>query len=472
MKKIVSIMLTLVISVVITGCGSSTDSFENQVKSGNYSNAIEIYHKNIVGNSESENTANAFLQDFLDESLTNYMDGTITEQEFLNRYTTIDKINYEIWTVYDLDWVYQQYLNVKESKESYLIAVEYADKGDFEVAISAFSQVILEDIENYSDAQDKLAEVTKIYQEQIIENAKQLAGTDNFEEAAMCINQASVVIGFTAELETCLRDLVTQKYADSIDTAFGSGDYVTVIREYSDARCDSYVTISSDMTNKYSSSVTNYLNDVSKKAEDAFGDNKDYSAAIRILQVAISEVDVDENVISEIEQKIEFYQEYIPVYLTSLEYTQIARYLRVGAVFGEESDVNGTQYDVDTVIYPTGGSLNSEVASTDDEAYVLYNINLKYSTLTGTIYRPYRSLSSKEQWNTATSVKIYGDDSLLYEAPNITKDTYESINFKVDVTGVRNLKIVMRGVWTESTGWVGMYDRNPKVCMAEVTLQK
>ena len=84
MKKIVSIMLTLVILVVITGCGSSTDSFENQVKNGNYSNAIEIYTKNIVGNSESENTANSFLQDFLNESLTNYVDGTITEQEFLN----------------------------------------------------------------------------------------------------------------------------------------------------------------------------------------------------------------------------------------------------------------------------------------------------------------------------------------------------------------------------------------------------
>lgn len=474
LKKYVSIMLIVVILVVtITGCGSSMDSFENQVKSGNYSKAVEIYNKNIEGNSESENTAKFFLQGYLDESWENYVDGTITEQEFVNHYTTIEKINDEIEAVYSLDLVYQQYLYIKESKESYSKAVEYNNEGNLEEAIIAFSHVVSEDIENYNNAQDKLAEVIETYQKQIITNAKQLAETDNFEEAIMYIREAEYVVGDTTGLESCLSDLYTQKCADSIDIAFDSGDYVTVIREYADARYNSYIEISSDMTSKYSSSVTNYLNDVSKGAEEAFGNNKDYSAAIQILQAAIPEVDVDENLISEIEQRIEHYQEYIPIYLTSLEYTQKAIYISVGGAFASNStDVNGMQYNANTVIYPTGGMFASEIASTEDEADVLYNLNFKYSTLTGTIYRPYSSLSCENEWNVATSVKIYGDDALLYEAPNITKNTYDTIEFEIDVTGVRNLKIVMLGVWAEPTGWVSLYSWNPKVCMAELTLQK
>ena len=382
MRKIFSMMLIVVIlAATITGCGSSTDSFEEQVESGNYRKAIEIYNENIAGNSESENTAKSFLQDFLDKSWTDYVDGTIPDQEFVNRYTTIEKINDEIWVLYSLDQVYQQYLYIKESKENYSKAVEYTNEGNLVAAISAFSYVVSEDIENYNNAQDKLTEVVETYQEQIIANAKQLAEEDNFEEAVACINEAEYVVGYTTELESCLSDLYTQKCADSIDIAFNSGDYVTVIREYSDARYNSYIVISSDMTSKYSSSVTNYYDDVNKRAEEAFGANKDYSAAIRILQTAIAEVDTDENLISDLEQRIEYYQEYIPVYLTSLEYTQKARYISVGGAYGNDSkDVNGVQYDANTVIYPTGGSLNSEVASYDDEAYVLYNLNLKYST--------------------------------------------------------------------------------------------
>ena len=134
--------------------------------------------------------------------------------------------------------------------------------------------------------------------------------------------------------------------------------------------------------------------------------------------------------------------------------------------------MNGTQYDRESLIYPIGGDLYGDWASSDDEAYVMYNLNYKYSSLSGIIYRPYRSLSSVNEWKNPTTVKIYGDDVLLYEAPNFTKDTYDTVEFALDVSGVRNLKIVMRGVWSEDAGWIGMYDYYPKVAMAEVFLQK
>lgn len=464
MRKIIAAILVVIILVsVMTACGSSSNSFEKQIEQGNYDKAIEIYNMKLSGNSEYENTAKNFLQEYFEENWNSYKDGAISDQEFVNRYTTIEKVNDVICAIYDMDTVYSQYLLVKDSKDAYAKGTEYADQGEFGSAITALSQVIPDDTENYDNAQSTLTETVEKYQDEIIDNVAQLATAGSFEEAILSISEAECIVGYTEKLEACLSDLYTQKYTDSIVAAFETDDHVTVIKEYDDACGNDYAVISSDLTNKYSSSVVNYLATVDQKCEAAFGEEKDYSSAIGVLRSAIAEVGVDESLVEALDERIAYYQAYIPVSLTSLDYTQKATYIKIGTADEDEfTDVNGNVYDAETVIYPWEGS-------SDDEAYVLYNLNFNYSTLSGTIYRPYSSLSSTKKWNDGASVKIYGDDVLLYEAPAITKSTYDSYNFEIDVTGVRNLKIVMRGFWYESSYSWG---NNPKVCMAEAMLQK
>ena len=473
MKRKTGVLLVMLfVLVILTGCKTSASIFENEVKTGNYEKAIEIYTNDIAGNSEAENTVLSFLSGYLDSSISDYGNGTISENIFINNYTTLEKINDQLFLLNNLDNIYTKYLDIKQSKQNFSLGIQYADNGNFEEAIIALSAVSLEDIENYDSAQEKLSEVIDSYQKMIISNAKQLADSSKYEEAVICLNEAESIVGCTTELESCLTDIYTQKYRTAIDVAYNSGKYATVIKEYVQAKDNTYVTISSDMTNKYSSSVSIFLDNLNKNAEEAFGSNKDYSAAIKVLNNAISEVDVDEKLVSEIEQKINQYKEYVPISLTSMEYTKKGTYICVGdASTGDDKDVNGKVYNAKTIICPSGGLLSTEVSSSDDDAYVLYNLNFKYSTISGTIYRPYRSLSCDYEWE-GTSVKIYGDDALLYEAPNFTTKTYESIEFNLNIKGVRNLKIVMRGVWGEDTGWIGLYSRHPRVCMAEVTLQK
>lgn len=475
MKKTICLILAvLVLAAALTGCGNPTDSFEKLVKKGEYTKAVEMYGKKIAGNSETETSAYLFLQNYLDEGLRGYIDGTLSEQEFNTRYATVEKVNNGLWIIPNLDTTQQEYLYYKQSKDSFKKGMEYLNQGNLEAAINAFYYVVPEDVQNYTTAREKLDEALTTFKTQAIEKAGQLMQEGRFEEAAAYIYEAENMVGYSDELENCLSEIYTRQYSERIAAAYASGDLVTVMLEYRNASENGYVLLSNEMTEQYQSAHSDYVSAAAADAEAAFGgDKKDYSAAIRVLQLAEADVTFDESVIAELDAGIDFYQTYTPIYLTELEYTQIARYICVGDAYGDDTkDVNGVKYDEATVICPAGDMLATEVAESDDEAYVLYNLNFEYSTLTGVLFRPYSSLSCASVWENPTIVRIYGDGALLYEAPNFTQETFDTIKVELDVTGVRNLKIVMRGVWTDTTGWPGLYDRLPKVCFGEIMLQK
>lgn len=474
MKRIFFILAVIIVIIfTIIGCTNPASSFENAVSNGNYEEAIEIYQDKLAGNSTSENEAIAYLESYLDYGWSNYVTGNLTEQGFFNRYTTLKNINDALHVMDDLDSLYQTYLAVKASKEAFTNAISYSRDGDYRSAIEALSYVVPEDTEHYEAAQSKLANAISDYQESVIDSTVQLADAGRFDEAIGCVEEAITVIGNTEALDNSLRELHTERYSNEMDTAYTAGDYASVIETYASAKSNPYVILSSTMTSMYSSCVTNFLDSIRANAEEAFGADKNYGAAIQIIQAASITVLDDAEVTAALDEMIAEYQEYIPVALAALEYTQKGYYLEVGNAYTSSAkDVNSTVYDASTVICPWAGHLKGDVASDENDGYVLYNLNMEYSTMSGVIYRPYSSLSCETEWVNPTTVKIYGDDVLLYEAPNFTLDTYDPVEFQISVAGVRNLKIVMLGVWGESNGWVGMYSRYPKVCMAETMLQK
>ena len=467
-------MLCLILGLsVLSGCGNSLRTFEMDVERGNYERAIQLYEHDIAGNSVSENAALGFLQEFMDESWLSYASGSLDGQDFLNRLDTLERIDAELHLLGGLEGLRGRFEAVEASKESYARGVEFAEDGNFAEAIAAFSAVVPDDTENYESAQAALAGYTEEYQSGVIANAERLAAEGRFDEAIISLTEAERVLGKTSELEDCLFELHTQSAEEKVGEAYESGDWASVIREYVSARDNGYVVLSTELTNMYSSAVTEFLNEVRSEAEAEFGPDRDYAAAIEVLRGAIGEVSVDSSVTAQLESDIAEYQEYIPISLLSLNYTQIGEYMRVGSAFSCSEDVNGTEYGLDSIIYPTGGSLNSQRPGSEDEAYVQYNLNLKYSVFSGLIYRPYSSLKCDFEWAEPATVKVYGDGVLIYESPAVTQQTYDTIEFSVDVTGVRTLRIVMTGVWgMETPGWVGLYEYYPKACLTNATLQK
>lgn len=326
---------------------------------------------------------------------------------------------------YEANRAIDELSELQASKSSFEAAESFFNDGLYLDAITNYKDVIFED-SNYNAAQNKMSIAREKVISELTDKVNAFAANKQYNEALSEIQYVVSVIGDLSELSTLEKTL----YAKCIDTAIS-------------------------------------------EANAAFGNNKDYGTAINIINSAISVVGDDERLISELDR----YNSYIPVYLLDTDYIKKASYLTLSTadywLYGNlSSDVDGNSYS-GNIIYPTGGTLASQKATSEDDSYISFYLNSAYNNLTGTIYRPYGTLSCKDTWEGSTTIKIYGDGVVLYEAPNITQSTYSPIDFNVNVKGVRELKIVMLGVWTSTEGnWSGQYSRYPKACMANLTLSK
>ncbi len=448
-------------------------SFQREIESGDANGAIEIYQKDILGDASAEARAASYLNEQLNRELSNFSSGIVSAQSISTMLDTISAFNDVIQIVDTINSCYERYDAISESKAAYELGEELYSDEDYKNAIDNFSKVIIEDTENYEDAQERLKESISLYQDNVITRVKELASDRRYDEAKVLISEAELVVGSTPELHKLIAELKTQQISETISLAFLDDNYSAVISEYAQARDDKDTVFSTEIEDIYTTSVAKFLEDAETQANEAFGDDKDYEAAINVLMNLSSQVEEDANVVASLNSMIEKYKAYIPIELLSLDYIQKGKYVTVGRTYGNnDMDVNGNQYDSNSIICASGGDLNGQFATDEDEASVIYNLNQKYSTLSGIIYRPYSSLSCEYNWSPA-KVRIYGDDLLIYESPDITLDTYNTIEFTANVTGVRNLKIVTQGVWGEETpGWVGLYEYYPKACLTNLMIQK
>ena len=420
LKRLIPAVLCL---TLLTGCGGIS-SFQKSLESGNFEKATADYFNRVNGSEDAKRDAREFVREFLRENIQNYADGDMTQseiQEFVDHIRQLEEDTHLLRN--DLEEILQDLDKIQQSRQDYSSAETALQGNNFPEAIEGFGKVIPEDTKNYESAQRKQEEIKTEYLDSLTAQAEKLMRQNDYAGAYQLV-------------------------ADAAPSLEESESYRQQLQSVLDA----------------------WVGDATAQAEQAFGGPslKDYNAAIQALQSVTASDD-------RIAEAIQYYQEYIPLKLSEMEYTQKGRYLSVGRSWPRtEIDVNQNHYHENTLIFPQGGSLSSEFAKSENDAYVNYYLNADYSTLTGTLYRPYVSLSStnEEDWEEETVVRIYGDGRLLYEAPNITKTTYDPIPLHIDITGVRELKIVMMGVFSENSGWAGSYTRRPRVCLAEMTVQK
>ena len=462
MKKLYRVLTAVVLCAFLSGCGTA-NSIVRDIQKGDYQHANEVYHGKVSGNTADE-------QEVLSEMLALVAD---TRNKLNSGKMSISEVEVFLDTLRSLDFgveiLFSDELSslaqLMMSRKSYESGMTCMQNGDFADAYQYFDEVIEED-QKFSSAQEKKAEAENKGLESLKADVDELLKINDFASAYDLVKSYAVFWGESESLAG-IEAGILEKW---VDNDISVAEQLLLQEKYSKAMealtaCCSQTGYEDDSVEAEKQRIESAWTAAAlSAAEEAFGENRDYDAAIKALQASGLGNDA-------VNAEIARYQSYAPVMLSSMEPTQKTTYIRFGARDEEDAkDVNNEVYNRADIIHPTGGSLNSETAKSEDDAYISFYLNMEFESFSAVLYRPYSSLHSTDTWEKETVVKIYGDGALLYEAPSFTQDTYDVYDIDLNVSGVRELKIVMMGVWTAETDWIGIYDRNPKVCMANMQL--
>lgn len=414
-KKISAVLLAVLLLFSFSSCGAK-DSVIAAIEANNAEKAQELYQLQYANDDEKTKVITAELLGRLEKAYDDYNKGKGSYDEAYQLVQTVKNaqiIDYDL-----IETHFHMLEQLKMSKDAYAEAESLYNQSKWIECCEQCDHVSEKDI-NHSAAVDLTDKAKVGYFDEI------------FQQVNTCVAKGDLKSAYQALKE------INSRFEDD-------KTYLSKLNEVE----------------------TKFAEQVIADAKTDFGEKKDYEAAIRILQASGLTT-------ASVTNEIQRYQSFAPINLYSLEYTKKSEYMKVGYYISNEDkkDVNNHVYLEESVIHPSGGSLRAQVPSTQDEASVTYYLNAGYSRLTGTVYRPYSSLHCEYTWETTGIVCIYGDGIQLYSSPDITQKTYEEYSIDVDVTGVRELKIIVFGSWGENDGWGGMI-HYPKACLADVKLYK
>ena len=465
-KRLLSVGLACCL-LLLSGC-SGVSVVMKSVKDGDADEANRLFREKIAGNSDKEFDLEDSLQAYIENLYEDLNSGKVSAADAQTTLTTI----------YTLEMSHSSYTQkilskldaLTQSKRSYDDAMDAIAAGNYLAAYQFLENVIAADT-NYETARTKQAEIINDGMRSLNREIDDAMAKKDFQKAIDLVNDAIELWGNNEFLAGMLDYIPEQWMQSSIDQA----EQLRQEERYAEAREKAVEGFEASGLEAYPDEVTaelqkidtEWLDSVAKKAENAFGTNKDYQAAIHVLQESGLYGDGVDALIAK-------YQGYAPVLLKEFKPIAVSSYMWVGATYESNyTDVNGNVYDKNTVILPRSRT-SADIAESESDSYITYYLYGEYQSFNATLFRTYKSLSVKEEnWPQKTIAKVYGDGVLLYEGPQITRDTYDQYTIHADVTGVRELKIVLLGVGKiyDST-YQTMYDYYPLLAIANATIQK
>lgn len=456
-KKILSLVLACCL-FLLSGCGSVGSVMKN-IKAGNVDEANQLYLEKIAGNSEKEFDLEDALQTYIEGLYDDLNSGKVSSAE-AQAFAS---------TVYSMDMDSSSYTrkilsklnDLILSKQAYEDAMDAVAGEDYLTAYMLLQNVIEED-SNYETASSKMTEIVNDGMRSLKQEIDDTVAAKEFQKAIDLVNEAISLWGETDFLIDMSVSLPTQWQESNIADAEAlrqQGRYAEALEIAAEAyNASGAMEIPPAVYEEFSNITDAWTEVIFAQAAEAFGSDRDYEAAIRVLQTCgLTDMRIDD--------EIARYQDYAPKNLLDMKYTRKGSDILLAYTADSLKDVNGHNYPKDGAIVPyDSGYGNSKV----EDSYIVYYLGGEYKDLTATLYRPYASLSVLENgWDYGTVAKIYGDGVLLYEGPQITPGTYQEYDISVDVTGVRELKFILFGCGAESSSY-----RVPELGISNITIRK
>lgn len=513
MKKLKMAILTLCCVFLLCGCGSVNNLMES-IQANNSDEARRIYSEEIASDTNKIKEMEAAIQKYLNQQYTLLNEGKILPDDIWATVNTVHALPFAYNS--DTEYLLSHVLSLADSKERYTEALQALNDQDFLRAYQLLEAVIPED-SNYEIAATRRAEVLNSSMEALSQLVEQNISENKFQDALGLVDDEIFQWGSNSFLDNLRKTLLEKwevsciaeaaelrqegHYSEAIDKlrdfclASDNDDpsetLLNAAQEIMDKWEASYIAEASELCQEshYSEAIDKlqdyclesgnddpseaYLNTaqeivskwelaVKAEAAEAFGADKDYGAAIQVLQRSGLDTDA-------ITEEIERYNLYTPVSLTDMEPIEQGRYLMIGGFQFDGRDVNGNKYPTENVLYSACSYYLLNCSAND--SFITYYLGAEYTTFRAKLFRPYCSLSaSEEDFVCEPSVKIYGDGALLYTSPRISLDTYEDFDVQIDVTGVRKLKIEIIGMFA-ARGF-SIHGDYPLVCMTNAVIQR
>ena len=435
MKKITLIVVLSLCLLQLFGCGGKNEGVESQLNSG-----LEILESAL----ESE------IDEFLkpDTVVSKIPQTAINNQLYVDEFLNYIKNGEYIKAVeiYN-DELYGNYQLELEASDGVSILLEELVKdvlsgktseNEAEMIMGTVGNVLSEvpvTVEDYDDFREKLYEAVESkaaflagkeleemgeYIEAIVSFKVVLKADSNYREAS-------------AAIERCA-GIAKENAVTSAEALAKDGRYIEAIQELYEIK--EVVLNDSEVVSKITVYEKAYISDTVLSAEEVFvTPAEDYSEALDIINAALQYFPDSKD----LNEKKAYYQSFMPVNLYDMES------LRGSADrYNVDQDTYGNDHEKCFLAGYNGGYHSTDIS---------YYLDKSYNTLEVTIYG--RSTENESQIMTA---EIYADGKLLYQNLKIPDNSTPPFTVDFDITGVEELRIVLKRDYGAIGKGIGMTD--------------
>ncbi len=398
MKRVFSVLLLIVMMVLLTSCtenqigDTAGRAFENldvsaEVKDffmymakGDYQEAVDLYYEKIQGNSTKEDEATSACEAYFEQINSEYLNGIITKDIAEKEVAKVTYVEKEIGIF--LDDKYAHYNEISVSKEDFVEGKALFEAKRYFDSIERLDRVMQDD-SNYEEAQNMILISTKNQKEKSIKEAEEKILKNDYAGAVTLLKQ---VLNIIPQDE----------------------DVLKLISKYETEFCQREIQIAADACKKPTT---------------------DWETALKIIKSA-QQVFPENNSLLEAEK---LYTSYSPVSLFDLQLFSKSNNFEISSA----TDNVGNVYEK-CMAHKHTGSTNNYWDGSDETRPMnaIYLLESKYNKLTFTVAVE----EGSEEQKCYMTVKIYGDNRLLYSAGNLKSSTMP-IKGEVDVTGIKQLKV-------------------------------
>ncbi len=389
------------------------DEFLSEVDNNNVSVARDIYREEINGNAELAEEAQAELITRLENAVSDYNSGTISDTQATVIFDTVSSL--DVLRDSDITPLRESLNQLIASKSAFDSAETFFNSGDYYNAYQQYMLVISEDT-NYSTAVSQASEAADLY----------------------------------------VDDIYRQ-----VETYRNEGDYVsaiTTIRTSLELLPNNQTLLTEQTTLE-----TDYLQYALDTAAATHQDGNNYEGAISIINEALTVLDDPA-----LTEALAYYQSFRPVDLFGMDYYYYDETDSwSNGIY--RSDINPNNTDIYGNSYNSGWRIGADYGNGGFcEAY--YQLNGQYNNLNGIIVpgSGFETSVGEDIVEFYATVEIYADDNLIYSTTVYCNS--DIANISLDVTGVQMIHVYVHICRTDNEMYAEF--RDVELLLADFSLQR